>query len=136
MFLGQSCEYNPLYHRIIENSQAVESLKRDIGDADLRSRLFLYYHTYEKTWVIALWTHGKHAFVDVLNIGKSMNNLTREAMQNLLLRLLHPTRSEDTRQFIRDAESRRIHNTQDESDEESEFMQYRMNPTGRIAVAI
>lgn len=74
--------------------------------------------------------------MDVLNIGLSLDLLTRDRFQNLLLRLRKPHSNEELRQDLRRVERDGIQTAQERADYEREQMNQRRNPTGRIAVAI
>ena len=87
----------------------------------LRGKLFLVRYNRRGTFVIAQWLAGsKDIFVDVMNLGSSLGNFTREKAHELRQRLFAPLSVEEIGEASAKAESDFHHNMQDYNEEEGE----------------
>jgi hypothetical protein len=134
MLVGASCRYEPKKHWLVE-LQCLRDLKNHVKDKAIKNQLFSYFHRREGTWVIGMWVdEGHHLFVDALNMGKSLKNLSKDMFQSILLRLNSPVTADETRRFIRDTEHEGTSRLQDEADGDSERMKWNSSPRKIMAV--
>jgi len=97
-------------------------LKRLIEKDPIRkNKLFLVRYNKLGVFCICEWLgKPKGFFVDVLNLGTSLANFTREKATELQHRLFAPVTAEETKSFIQKADSDYYHGRQDEDAEETE----------------
>ena len=91
------------------------------GDPKRKDKLFVVRYNLHGTFVIAEWlAKPRDVFVDVMNLGHSLANFTREKAQELRHRLFAPVTAEETSRFIHQSESDYHHMRQDDNSEEWE----------------
>jgi len=120
--LGMVSLYLSEEHTIIDGSGIPEWLKQLVkGDPQREGRLFLLRYNKLGVFCICEWTgNHKDTFVDVLNLGKSLGNFSREKAKELYKRLFTPVTAEETSKAIVQNDSDFYHNLQDEDSEETE----------------
>ena len=119
--LGLVSDYSSDEHTII-NGTLSDWLKRLMEDDPLRKgRLFLLRYNQLEVFCICEWLgKPKDVFVDVMNLGKSLQSFTREKANELRHRLFAPLTAEETCQVISQTDSTYHHNLNDEDLEETE----------------
>ena len=117
--------YIPDEHTIIKGSGIPEWLERLVEDDPKRKGcLFLLRYNELEVFCICEWVGGGNdSFVDVKNLGKSLNNFGRKEAQDLKERLFAPITAEETSKAIVQNDSDFYHNLQDEDLEETERQQ-------------
>lgn len=119
--LGLVSNYNTAEHTIIggEIGRWVSRLIK--GDPQRKNKLFVVRYNKLGVFCICEWLAGpKDVFVDVFNLGKSLQSFTREKAKELKRRLFSPLSAEDTSREIIRNDSDFYHNLQDEDAEETE----------------
>ena len=128
--LGMACNFRPDWHCIIDH-EVIRWIKRECSDPQLRGRLFMYFQTQFRNYVIGLWTgDSKKSFVDVMNLGL-MPKLSNANALSLRQNLFKPTSGREVARSAAAAESDRLHQLQDEGGEINERMMRGYN--GRIS---
>ncbi len=118
--LGMVSFYNRNEHTIIGGELAAWIDRLTQGDPLRRGRLFLVRYNKIGSFVIAEWMgKSKNIFVDVLNLGKSVN-LSRVRAGELKRRLFTPHTAEGMVKLTTQADSDYHHAMQDDNAEESE----------------
>ncbi len=118
------CQYDPHQHELLDNDVS-RWLKRETSDPELRKKVFVYRHLRYGTFVIGLWINAPQGvFVDVLNMGTSLANLTASNAQELRKRLFAPTAASDMAHQMQESYSEYLHRRQDESDGMTDRMMY------------
>lgn len=119
--LGLVSDYSSDEHTIIGGELAIWLKNLVKGDPQRKGRLFLLRYNQLEVFCICEWLgKPKDVFVDVMNLGKSIQSFTYEKAQDLKKRLFDPLSAEETCQAVSQAESDYHHNLQDEDSEESE----------------
>lgn len=119
--LGLVSDYSSDEHTIVggELSHWLKNLME--GDPQRKDRLFLLRYNQLEVFCICEWLgKPKDVFVDVMNLGKTIQSFTYVKAQELRKRLFDPLTAEETCQGISQADSDYHHNLQDEDSEESE----------------
>lgn len=119
--LGLVSNYNTAEHTIIggEIGRWVSRLIK--GDPQRKNKLFVVRYNKLGVFCICEWLAGpKDVFVDVFNLGKSLQSFTREKAKELKRRLFSPLSAEVTSREIIRNDSDFYHNLQDEDAEETE----------------
>ena len=119
--LGLVSNYNSDEHTII-GGELSEWLKRLIeGSSRRKGCLFLVRYNKLGVFCICEWLAGpKDVFVDVLNLGKTLQSFTQAKAQELRRRLFSSLTAEETNRATLQADSDYYHNLQDEDAEETE----------------
>lgn len=115
--------YNKVEHTIVDSDVARFCNRIIEGDPKRRGRLFTLRYNKLGVFVIAEWLSPPECrgpFVDVLNLGKSLDSFTRARAGELQNRLLAPLTAEGTIEQTTQADSDYHHNLQDENEEETE----------------
>jgi len=115
-----TCQFNPVEHWLIE-PEILRWCRRQVDEKDHKVRLFAYFHRVHQTYVIAWWVDrpcGK--FVDMLNLGFTLGNFTREKAQEFVRHLRQPTTASDIDKQVRRVESDQLHKRQNDASAESE----------------
>jgi len=122
--LGMATNYNSDEHSII-GGDITDFLCRLVeNDSQKEGKLFVVRYNKNGVFVIAEWLgRPKDVFVDVMNLGKSLSNFTRQKASELRQRLFAPLTAEETSKQIAMAESNYFHRRQDENEEEEERLQ-------------
>lgn len=119
--LGMVSFYNSDEHTILGGEISSWLKRLTDGDPKRKNKLFLMRYNKLDVFCIAEWLAGpKDVFVDVLNIGKSLGNFSREKAQELCKRVFKPLSAEETCQAVSQADSDYHHNLNDEDLEETE----------------
>jgi len=124
--LGLVSNYTTDEHTIIggELSRWLEKLMED--DPTRKGRLFLLRYNKLGVFCICEWLgKPKDVFVDVMNLGESLQSFTYEKAQELRKRLFDPLTAEETCRTIAQADSDYHHNLNDEDAEETERLERR-----------
>ena len=119
--LGLVSNYTTDEHTII-GGELSHWLKRLMeGDPIRKGRLFVLRYNQLGVFCICEWL-GKpnDVFVDVVNLGKSLQSFTYERAQELRKRVFNPFSAEDMCQMTSQADSDYHHNLNDEDAEETE----------------
>lgn len=119
--LGLVSDYSSDEHTII-GGELSHWLKRLMeGDPTRKDRLFLLRYNQLEVFCICEWLgKPKDVFVDVVNLGKTIQSFTFEKAQELRKRLFDPLTAEETSQAVMQTDSDYHHNLQDEDSEETE----------------
>lgn len=118
--LGMVSVYNPDEHTILGGELAAWLNQLVEGDPLRRGRLFLVRYNKIGSFVIAEWMgKSKNIYVDVLNLGKSIN-LSRARAGELRRRLFASHTAEGMVKLTTQADSDYHHAMQDENAEERE----------------
>jgi hypothetical protein len=113
--------YNSDEHTIIKGELAAFCERLVSSDHRHKGKLFVVRYNKLGSFVIAEWlTKPMDVFVDVMNLGKSLSNFTREKAHELRHRLFSPITAEETSRFIQRGDSDYHHMRQDENEEEQE----------------
>lgn len=120
------CFYSPAQHEILHEPTILDWCRRQTSDLPLQKQLFIYRHRIHSTFVIARWVREpKGIFTDLLNLGHSLGNFTREKAQEFRGRILAPIPVETFSRTINQA-SRDFASEQHEKGEEmKEIMELR-----------
>ncbi|MHC4890451.1 MAG: hypothetical protein ACYTEO_13420 [Planctomycetota bacterium] len=103
--LGVACHYSAEQHTLLKP----ELLKWCIDNTGDK-QLFVYRQNQVGTFVIGRWLdHPRRWFVDVLNLGHSLSNFTRELAQELVRRITRPITAEATSRRLRETASDQRH---------------------------
>ena len=117
-----SCQYDPAQHYLME-PELLSWCKRQTSDRRLQEQLFVYRQLEVGTFVIAMWVNGqKGQFIDLVNLGFSLRNFTREMAGELRRKLLAPASPREVIRALRDSYSTRLHAAQDQADMETEHL--------------
>ena len=119
--LGLVSDYNSDEHTIVggELSHWLNRLME--GDPLRKGRLFLLRYNQLEVFCICEWLgKPKDVFVDVVNLGKTLQSFTHEKAQELRKRLFDPLTAEETSQEVMQTESDYHHNLNDEDAVETE----------------
>lgn len=119
--LGLVSNYTTDEHTILGGELSRWLKKLMEGDPVRKGRLFLLQYNQLEVFCICEWL-GKpnDVFVDVLNLGKSLQSFTYEKAQELRKRLFDPLTAEETCKLGIQTDSDYHHNLQDEDAEETE----------------
>jgi hypothetical protein len=99
-----------------ELGRYVERLAKESG-----RDLFLMRYNKLGVFCICEWmSPNRDIFIDLMNLGKSLGNFTREKNTELLQRLFKPLTCDTTSQLLAQADSDYHHLRQDENEEEGE----------------
>ena len=94
--LGAACQYKPQQHLLLE-PKFLEWCKEQITDESVSCQLFVYRQMQEGTFVIGRWIDKPFGlFVDLINLGGSLGNFTREIAHEFRRRLLAPVTADRT----------------------------------------
>lgn len=108
-------------HTIIGGTIAEFCSRLVEGDPQREGKLCVIRYNKLGVFVIAEWlAKPRDIFVDVMNLGNSLGNFTREKANELRKRLFDPISAEVTTKAMEAEESDHIHQLQDESEEEIE----------------
>lgn len=119
--LGLASNYSSDEHTIIGGELSIWLKKLMEGDPLREGRLFLLRYNQLEVFCICEWLgKPKDVFVDVLNLGKTIQSFTYEKAQELRKRLFAPFTAEETCQAITQTDSDYHHNLNDEDLEETE----------------
>ena len=103
--LGSACQYNPKQHVILKPS-FLKWCKDQTSDERVKAELFVYRQMQVGTFVIARWVDkSKGMFVDLVNLGGSLGNFTREVAHEFRRRLLAPVTADFTCRQMKDFDS-------------------------------
>lgn len=123
--LGMSIQYNERDHSIIDGD--ISDFVSRLSDSEIGTQRKLFVVRYNKlrVYVIAEWLHGKKngCFVDIMNLGNSLSNFTKQKADELRRRLYAPDTAASTASFIRQSNSDHLHQLQDEDSEEGERLE-------------
>jgi hypothetical protein len=119
--LGAECPYRSNEHRIIKGSPVMKYIKR-FAPKDVRDKLFFYYHTIAKTWVIGIWTRPGY-FQDMYNF-EGRRVPSHEEMKKVLNRFT-PYSGPSMADKYREAEYRRLRRDTDVQKIEAEKLRMR-----------
>jgi hypothetical protein len=121
--IGMVTHYNTKEHTIV-GGEINDFCNRIVASSDGKRKLFVVHYNLIGVFVIAEWV-GKvgDVFVDVMNLGNSMANFTREKAKELQKRVLAPDTCRATEVMLKSAESDHLHQMQDENAEEQERLQ-------------
>ena len=128
---GAVCPFDRLQHVIIHHQ--VETWIKRLVPANIRASLFMYFHTIEKTFVMAEWT-GHGVFRDLVNFGPTLNITQANTEQLRKILNSHAGRDNEYGARLRDAEynrNRRLQNANDYLVDRREYV----NKTG-VSIAI
>lgn len=119
--LGLVSDYSSDKHTII-NGTLSDWLERLMeGDPLRRGRLFLLRYNELEVFCVCEWLgKPKDVFVDVVNLGKTLQSFTLEKANELRRKLFAPISAEETCQAITQTDSNYHHNLNDEDLEETE----------------
>ena len=102
--LGAVCHFRRDQHLILEPT-FLDWCKEQAPD-DIKDELFVYRQLQVGTFVIGRWiSKGAGTFVDLINLGSSLANFTREVAQGFRRRLYAPVTIEQTRRHLQDFDS-------------------------------
>ena len=119
--LGMVSLYMPEEHTIIHGEMSSFLDRLVENDPQRRGNLFVIRYNKLGVFCLCEWVGGgRDTFADVLNLGKSLGNFSREKAQELYKRLFSPISAEETSRAIIGADSDFYHNLQDEDMEETE----------------
>ncbi|KKN54812.1 hypothetical protein LCGC14_0588660 [marine sediment metagenome] len=91
------------------------------GDSNRKSKIFVVRYNKLGVFVIAEWIGNVgDAFVDVMNLGKSLANFDRKKAYELKYRMLAPSTCKETELDMLNAESNFHHQLQDDNSEEQD----------------
>ena len=122
--LGMTSFYTPKEHTILDGELSRYVSRLTEGDPLRRNRLFVIRYNKLGVFVIAEWlAKPKDIFIDVLNLGSSLQSFTRKKANELKIRLFAPLTAEGTNQQVAQAESDFHHGLQDENEEETERLE-------------
>ncbi len=108
-------------HTIIDGELSRYITRLTEGDPLRRNHLFVVRYNKLGVFVIAEWlAKPRDIFIDVLNLGSSLQSFTRKKANELKTRLFAPLTAEGTNQQVAQAESDYHHGLQDENEEETE----------------
>ncbi len=119
--LGMVSLYNSEEHTIMQGE--IGSFCDRLVERDLQRQGKLFVVRYNKLGIFCIceWTDNhKDTFADVLNLGDSLGNFSRQKAQELKQRLFNPLSAEETSREIIRNDSDYFHNLQDEDSEETE----------------
>lgn len=104
------CRYTPEEHELITPTM-LEWCKRNLPEPE---RLFMYRHRQWGTFVLAQWVGPQRTqFVDVMNLGTSLNNFTYERARGLL-DMFDPQYANRLKQHLKHVDSSFRHHQTDE----------------------
>ncbi len=119
--LGLASDYSSDEHTIIGGELSIWLKNLMKGDPKRKDRLFLLRYNKLEVFCICEWLgKPKDVFVDVMNLGKSIQSFTYEKAQELRKRLFDPLTAEDTCEMVAQTDSDYHHNLNDEDLEETE----------------
>ena len=73
--------------------------------------------------IIEFMSPNRDVFIDIMNLGRSLANFTRDKKDELLRRLYKPISCNETSRFISDGESDYFHSRQEDNEEETERLE-------------
>ena len=121
MTLGMVSWYDSDKHTIIPGELSDFCSRLVEGDPKRNGKLFVIRYNELGVFVICEWlAKPKDIFVDVMNLGKSLGNFTRQKAAELRHRLFAPITYEETARGSAEADSRFHHDMQDGNEEEGE----------------
>lgn len=119
--LGLVSDYSSDEHTIIGGELSIWLKNLMEGDPLRKDRLFLLRYNKLEVFCICEWLgKPKDVFVDVVNLGKTIQSFTHEKACELRKRLFDPLTAEETRIAVSNADSDYHHNLRDEDLEETE----------------
>lgn len=119
--LGLVSNYSTDEHTIIGGELSIWLKNLMEGDPQRKGRLFLLRYNKLEVFCICEWLgKPKDVFVDVVNLGKTLQSFTLEKANELRRRLFSPITAEETSQAIIQIDSDYHHNLNDEDSEETE----------------
>jgi len=124
--IGMACPYQPRVHKII-HPDLENYIKREVSDENLRDSLFIYFQTEYENFVIAHWTNQSHtAFMDVMNLGPSLSNFTREKADALreMLGTDSGVRAQDAAKQLRRGERLELGESQETNDKQKDLNEW------------
>jgi hypothetical protein len=122
--IGMVQFYNTDDHTIIGGDIADFCARLVEHEPQRRGKLFVVRYNKVGTYVIAEWlANPRDIFVDVINLGTSLANFTREKAHELRKRLFAPLTAEATVQASAEAESDYNHFMNDDNLEEKERLE-------------
>jgi hypothetical protein len=117
--IGMPCAYRRDSHRII-HPRFLNWIRRQLADVKLRESLFVYYHLIHRNFVIAHWKVPCRYFVDILNLGHSLENFDQETAKNLITQLRTPISGSEMAEILRDKERKWLTMKQDDNDDRAD----------------
>lgn len=133
--IGQACQYDRRQHRII-HPRLEKWIKRQIpGDEKLRDSLFMYFHLFAQNFVIAQWVSYKKAFVDVINLGGSLNNFNPETAQQFQIQIKSPVGSKELAVALKQKERDRLAQRQAVNDQQVATNERKMSSKLTLSLA-
>ncbi len=116
--LGMTSVYSSDKHTRIggDIGAFIERLGKDAG----RDLAIICYEKLAVFCIIEWLSPNKDVFIDMMNLGKSLGNFTRDKATELRRRLYKPITCDETSQFISAGDSDYHHKRQDENAEEEE----------------
>jgi len=131
--LGMPCQFRPDQHEII-HPPLEDFVMRAVSEQKLRDSLFIYRHRLWRTFVIALWV-GPSEFVDVMNLGMSLGNFTRQRAKRLGQALNQSTSGKQFAKSLRQHQRDGLSQLQNESDEDADRFAYRNSTKESVSFA-
>lgn len=133
--IGQVCKYRRDQHRVIQ-PRMLNWIKRQVPRGNLRDSLFLYRHLEQGTFVIAMWSQVGKSFQDIINLGLSLDNFTREVAEQFRIRIRDTLTRHELCQFLRQKQRDDLTNLQQENDEEVGRRAYIANETNKVKISM
>jgi len=122
--LGMVSHYNHKEHTILGGEITPFLRRLTEHDPQRKGKLFLVHYKNIGSFVIAEWlTRPRDIFIDVLNLGSSLGNFTREKANELRHRLFAPITHAETSRYITEADSGYYHGRQDDNELEKERLE-------------
>ncbi len=109
------CPFQSAEHAIIQ-SEVIDWARRECPDRDVVDKLFMYRHKVYETFVIAMWTR-EGWFMDVLNIGKSLESFDRVQAKKFKDMFDDAHRPDELARQMRESDLQRKRDDTDESHE-------------------
>jgi len=133
--LGQACPYRTEQHYIM-HPELERWIKRNVPEKTLRDSLFIYRHLWYGTYVIAQWLSPGTTFIDLRNLGGSLQNFTREVARDFLKQINSPMSGREMGKHMVQHEQDILARQQEDNDEKVDWNNWQRNPTGRVAVSM
>ena len=111
--MNMACPFQSGQHQLI-SPPMLEWARANCPDKEAAKKLFMYRHLQHGTFVIALWVK-EGWFVDILNLGTSLANFTREKAQAFLRQFGPGHTTEALKEHFREVDSRFRHHETDKS---------------------
>ena len=132
--LGTLCQYRRDQHRVIQ-PRMLKWIKRQVP-GKLGDSLFIYRHLELGTHIIAMWSQIGKSFQDIVNLGLSLDNFTREVALQFVAQVKDAQTRYELCTFLKQQERNKLSEMQDENDEEVERRAYIENEKSNVKISM